>query len=183
MQKQFLNPETDSVGVYSERWLLEKVKVKDIDDLIVRNHYWEDEEGELWVDFDDPDENLRNAFTAYRSRIGFMSASEVAKLRKDTGLSVRKFASHLGISSSVLSQIENNKRIQTKYQDMLFKSTRDEYNHSGRLSDSGISDQNIMSALNIDTEQDYSHRPKTNYQVYSSNQLTVFTTPILGDAA
>ncbi|GFO99618.1 transcriptional regulator [Lactobacillus helveticus] len=36
-------------------------------------------------------------------------------------MSVREFANSLGISSSALTKIENNHRIQTKYQDMLFR--------------------------------------------------------------
>lgn len=36
-------------------------------------------------------------------------------------MSVREFADALGISSSTLTKIENNHRIQTKYQDQLFK--------------------------------------------------------------
>lgn len=36
-------------------------------------------------------------------------------------MSVREFADALGISSSTLTKIENNHRIQTKYQDRLFR--------------------------------------------------------------
>ena len=119
--KVFYNPELDRKETYTEVLKLETVQVKDINDLLVLNRYWQDSEGELWVDFDDPSENLRRAFAAYRERMGFLSSDQIRQIRQRKGYSVRQFASQLGISSSSLTQIENNQRIQAKYQDVLFR--------------------------------------------------------------
>lgn len=120
-KKEFYNPELETTEVYTEVWQLEIVKVRDIDDLIVRNHYWKDAAGELWGDFDDPMENVRNSFNAYRERQGYLKPDEIRALRQNLGLSVRQFASELGIGFSTLNQIENNQRLQVKYQEKLFE--------------------------------------------------------------
>lgn len=118
-KKEFYNPELETTEVYTEVWQSEIVKVRDIDDLIVRNHYWKDAAGELWGDFDDPMENVRNSFNAYRERQGYLKPDEIRALRQNLGLSVRQFASELGIGFSTLNQIENNQRLQVKYQENL----------------------------------------------------------------
>lgn len=75
--KVFYNPELDLKETYTEVLKLETVQVKGISDLLVLNRYWQDSEGELWVDFDDPSENLRRAFAAYRERMGFLSSDQI----------------------------------------------------------------------------------------------------------
>lgn len=119
--KIIFNPVKGMKENYKEKYILEEVKVKDIDDLLVQHHYWEDPQGELWGSFDDPMENLRLNFEAYRKRKGFMSPLEIKKLREKNNYTVREFADILGLGSSTLSQIENNQRLQVKYQDNLFK--------------------------------------------------------------
>ncbi|GAW99098.1 helix-turn-helix domain-containing protein [Secundilactobacillus mixtipabuli] len=120
-KKEFYNPELEITEIYTEVWRSEIVKVRDINDLIVRNHYWEDASGELWGDFDDPMENVRNSFNAYRERQGYLTPDDIRTLRQKLGLSVRQFANELGIGSSTLTQIENNQRLQVKYQEKLFR--------------------------------------------------------------
>ncbi|PME01829.1 hypothetical protein [Lactiplantibacillus plantarum] len=81
-KKTFYNEELNTTEEYSEVWKYELMRVKDISDLIVHNHYWKDSRGELWLDFDDPNENFRKAFNAYRNRKGFMQPNEIKKLRE-----------------------------------------------------------------------------------------------------
>lgn len=121
MKKNFFNPELNRSDYYTEVWLPEKVTVKDEKDLFVINHYWEDQDGELWGDFDNPMENVYRSFAAYRQKKVFLTPEQIRGLRKDLNMSVREFANSLGISSSALTKIENNHCVQTKYQDMLFR--------------------------------------------------------------
>lgn len=125
-KRKLYNPELNKSDVYTEVWLNEKINVKDEKNLSVLNHYWKDSEGELWGNFDDPMENVHRGFEAYRKKKGYLSPTEIKKIRKDLGLTVRKFANALGISPSALTQIENNHRIQAKYQDVLFKLVRND---------------------------------------------------------
>lgn len=67
-------------------------------------------------------ENVHRSFDAYRKRKGYLTPIEIKGLRQKLDLSVRKFADALGISPSVLTRIENNHRIQTKYQEILLES-------------------------------------------------------------
>ncbi|WP_267202261.1 helix-turn-helix domain-containing protein [Limosilactobacillus kribbianus] len=118
------NPELETTELYEEKWLPEKIDIKDEKDVLVVNHYWQDPRGELWGNFKDPMENVQRGFDAYRVRKGYLFPIEIRQLRQALGLPVRKFADALGISSSALTQIENNHRIQTKYQDVLFRMVR-----------------------------------------------------------
>lgn len=120
-KKVFYNEELDTTEEYSEVWKYELMQVKDIPDLIVRNHYWKDDRGELWLDFDDPNENFRRAFNAYRSRKGFMQPNDIKQLRENLHLSQRVFSERLGISHAKASRIENNKRVQTLSQEISFR--------------------------------------------------------------
>lgn len=119
-KKKFFNPELNRTDIYTEVWKKEIITVKD-EKLEVKNHYWRDSEGELWGDFDNPMENVYRSFAAYRRKKNFLSPESIKKIRKSLGYSVRDFAKKLGISSSAVTQIENNHRIQTKYQDLLFR--------------------------------------------------------------
>lgn len=121
MEKNFFNPELNREDTYTEVWLPEKVTVKDEQGLSIVNHYWQDNSGKLWTDFDHPMENVYRAFAAYRKRKKYMSAAQIKNLRKKLGLSVREFADNLGISSDTLIQIENNHKIQTEQQERLFE--------------------------------------------------------------
>lgn len=122
MKKKLFNPELDRYDIYAEVWIPEKMTVKDEKDLIVVNHYWQDSDEELWGDFENPMENVHRSFDAYRKRKGYLTPIEIKGLRQKLDLSVRKFADALGISPSVLTRIENNHRIQTKYQEILLES-------------------------------------------------------------
>lgn len=121
MKKQFFNPERNSIDIYEEVWIVEKINVKDEKNLLVKNHYWRDKFGELWADFDNPMENVYRGFDAYRTRKGFLFPKQIKEIRNSVDMTVREFADALGISSSTLTKIENNHRIQTKYQDQLFR--------------------------------------------------------------
>ncbi|KRL41510.1 helix-turn-helix domain-containing protein [Liquorilactobacillus nagelii] len=133
--KKLYNPELETTENYNEIWKPEVIKVKDESDLLVMNHYWQDKNGELWGDFNDPMENVRRGFNAYRKRKGYMTPENIRKLREKLNLSVREFAKLLGIGASSLTQIENNQRIQVKYQDVLFKSIEENYHYQKKLPD------------------------------------------------
>ena len=111
-QRKFYNPELDTTERYTEVWKIELVQVRDESNLMVRNHYWKDSDGELWVDFNNPMENVTRSFAAYRSKKGYMTPEDIRKLRHNLGLTVRQFAKRLGIAPSSLTQIENNLRVQ-----------------------------------------------------------------------
>ena len=122
-KKTLYNPELNEYDVYTEVWQQETVDIKG-EKISVLNHYWKDSKGELWGDFDNPMENIYRGFDEYRKQQGYLSPMEIKNIRKELQLSVRQFAKALGISSSALTQIENNHRIQAKYQDVLFKLVR-----------------------------------------------------------
>ncbi len=132
-QKLFKNPESETEEWYTEVWKNELIQVKDKTDILVRNHYWQDAEGELWGDFNNPMENVRAGFTAYRKKKGYMTPDEIRTLRNNLDLSVRDFADRIGITPSSLTQIENDQRVQVKYQEIIFKSARDYYQRNGTL--------------------------------------------------
>ncbi|GEN94106.1 helix-turn-helix domain-containing protein [Pediococcus ethanolidurans] len=150
-EKNFFNPEKGIEELYIEKWIPEIVKVRDIDDLLVINHYWQDAEGELWNDFDHPNENFVRTFDAYRERKGFMQPSQICELRKQLHLSVREFAKRLGISYSTVSQIENNQRIQVLYQENLFEHAKKEFETTGELPDHADKNSQITARLNFST--------------------------------
>jgi len=133
--REFFNPEKEITELYEKKSLEEKVKVIDIDDLVVLHYYWRDSNGELWNDFDDPMENVRNDFSAYRSRVGFMQPWELKKLRENIKMTVREFGDWTGLGYGTISKIENNQKIQTKYQDRIFQLTREKFNANGFVSD------------------------------------------------
>jgi DNA-binding transcriptional regulator YiaG len=120
-QQKFFNPEKALTELYTEKWLEETCTVKDITDLTIRHHYWEAPDGELWGDFNSPMENIHLDFQAYRQRKEFLTPTEIVHIRQQLHLTVREFADILGLGISTVSQIENNERIQTKYQDNLFR--------------------------------------------------------------
>lgn len=143
-KKRFYNPELNIYANYTEEWLPEKVTVKD-EELLVVNHYWRDKNGELWGDFDNPMENVYRSFAVYRKRKGYLSPAEIKKAQKKLGFTVREFAKTLGISSSALTEIENNHRIQTKYQDNLF---RDALKHPADFKNNPSLNKNLSSKYN-----------------------------------
>lgn len=156
LKKALYNPELDTTEIYTEVWKPEIVKVRDINDLLVINHYWQDADGELWGDFADPMENVRNSFTAYRKRKNYMTSGEIRELRHNLGLSVREFAYILGIGSSSLTQIENNQRVQAKYQEILFEAARNDYNSHHQLPDNWRNDFEKPLASAFDNSPTYS---------------------------
>ncbi|KRO00700.1 helix-turn-helix domain-containing protein [Companilactobacillus kimchiensis] len=127
IEKSFYNPEKNTTEIYFEKWIMEKCKVKYVDSLLVNHHYWQDSDGELWADFNNPMENVKADFNAYRERKKFMNPQNIKKLRNDLNLTIREFAELTGLGYFSISQIENNQRVQTKYQDMMFKSIKEQY--------------------------------------------------------
>lgn len=120
MLREFYNPEKDKLEKYQEVKQVEPVRFKDGTELNVEHTWWQDKNGELWGNFDDPMENVHKDFKAYREKYNYLMPSEIRELRKKYHLSVREFASILGIGSSTLNQIENDQRLQTKYQNAAF---------------------------------------------------------------
>lgn len=132
-KRKFYNPELGTKEEYSEVWKTETVSVRDLDDIKVVNHYWQDINGELWGDFNDPMENIRRSFVAYRERKSYMTPDDIRSLRARLHMTVREFAEMLGIGSSTLTEIENNQRVQVKYQEILFEAVNELLNSEGRL--------------------------------------------------
>ena len=161
--KKFYNAELEATGIYTEVFELEKVQVREIKDIIVKHHYWKDEDGEFWVDFGDPTENLRVDFAAYRKRKGYITPEEIKKLREDTGLTVRVFANYLGMGSSTLSQLENNQRVQTKEQDALLQLVDAYFIKNQVLPVLGVED--LVSTLSINLKKGSKvSKPEYTYQ-------------------
>jgi len=132
-KKEFYNSELEQTSWYDEVWKIELIRVRDEDNLLVRNHYWQDEAGELWVDFGHPMENVVRGFSAYRLKKGYLTPDEIRHLREQLGMTVRSFADVLGIAPSSLTQIENNQRVQAKYQENLFRTAKTWYEKEGHL--------------------------------------------------
>ncbi|AYJ40764.1 helix-turn-helix domain-containing protein [Lactiplantibacillus pentosus] len=132
-KKFYYNDELETTAFYTETWRLEKTQVKDISDLLVWHHYWIDSDGELWSDFDDPMENPKADFEAYRTKENYLKPEQIKQFRQNTGLTVQALASYVGMDSSTLSQLENNDRVQTKEQDSLLKGVIDYFQSNSRL--------------------------------------------------
>ena len=135
--KRFYNDELETTELYTEAWRLEKTQVKDISDLLVWHRYWIDADGELWSDFADPMENPKADFEAYRARKNYLKPEQIKQFRQNAGLTVRALSFYLGMGSSTLSQLENNKRVQTKEQDSLLKMVIDYFRLNVKLPELG----------------------------------------------
>jgi DNA-binding transcriptional regulator YiaG len=163
----FYNPELATTELYTEVWRLELIRVRDVDDLLVLNHYWKDSNGELWGDFTDPMENVRRGFAAYRQRKGYLTPNEIRNIRQQLKMSVREFADLLGIGSSTLTQIENDQRVQVKYQEILFELIKDRIENNKSLpakwknNDSEIT---FNSNLKYNLNEPYEVNRKFSYQ-------------------
>ena len=123
--KSFYNPETEQVSKYTEKFILSDVEVGNVTGLKVMHHYWQDSDGELWGDFDNPMENVLADFAAYRKHLNFLTPEEISKIIQLLNINIRNLANFLGISISTISSLANNRRAQDKYQDNLFKSLRE----------------------------------------------------------
>ena len=173
-KKTFYNEELNTTEEYSEVWKYELMRVKDISDLIVHNHYWKDSRGELWLDFDDPNENCRKAFNAYRNRKGFMQPNEIKKLRENLHLSQRVFSERLGISYAKVSQIENNKRVQTLSQEVSFRKAQQDYEKQGFLTSYDSDTSDSAELTKVLTETEYVDTAKYFYKTNDSSETTIF---------
>ncbi len=125
--KLFFNPELMKTESYQELFVVEEVQIHNSSKIEVRHHYWQDASGELWVDFDDPQENIRADFLEYRRVNGFLDPAKIKELRVGLKLSLLQFSQLLGISDGVLAQIESNGRVQEKYEDNLLRWADDNY--------------------------------------------------------
>lgn len=173
-KRTFYNEELNTTDEYSEVWKNELMQVKDIPNLIVHNHYWKDSQGELWLDFNDPNENFRRAFDAYRNRKGFMQPAEIKKLREDLHLSQRVFSERLGISYAKVSQIETNKRIQTLSQEVSFRKAQQDYERQGFLTSYDSSASTSDKLTRVLTETKYSDTAKYSYTTGDGAKATIF---------
>lgn len=64
-----------------------------------------------------------------------MTPDEIRNLRHQLNMSVREFANAIGIESSALTQIENNQRVQVKYQEILFRAVKESSKHNDERND------------------------------------------------
>ncbi|HIW88489.1 MAG TPA: helix-turn-helix domain-containing protein [Candidatus Ligilactobacillus excrementipullorum] len=167
-KRKFYNPELETTELYTEVWRPELVTVKDVTDLLVINHYWQDSDGELWGDFTDPMENVREAFDAYRERQDYLKPVEIKKIRHDLGMTVREFADFIGIGSSTLTQIENNKRLQVKYQENLFRFVKNRYENGEKLrQNKNKTEENKLTGILSDSPYQvdhYEYETENNYK-------------------
>lgn len=118
--RRFYNPELDRSDEYTERYITEKVKVRDLT-VTVTNHYWQDQEDHLWADFSDPNENLRKAFSAYIIRKGWLTPYQIRSMQRKLHLSDKAFSTYVGIDALILSQIKDNHRLQTADEERLLE--------------------------------------------------------------
>lgn len=118
--RQFFNPELNKTDAYTERYIAEKVQVRDLT-VTVTNHYWQDQDGHLWTDFGDPMENLRKAFSAYIIRKGWLTPYQIRSMQRKLHLSDKAFSSYVGIDVLILNQIKNNHRLQTAEEECLLE--------------------------------------------------------------
>ena len=118
--RRFYNPELDRSDEYTERYITEKVKVRDLI-VTVTNHYWQDQDGHLWTDFSDPMENLRKAFSAYIIRKGWLTPYKIRLMQCKLHLSDKDFSSYVGIDVLILNQIKDNHRLQTADEECLLE--------------------------------------------------------------
>ncbi|MFT8425283.1 MAG: helix-turn-helix domain-containing protein [Liquorilactobacillus sp.] len=167
--KKFYNPELETTENYTEVWKPEVIEVKDEADLLVLNHYWQDKHGDLWGDFDDPMENVRRGFDAYRKRKGYMTPDDIRNLRNQLNMSVRDFANAIGIGFSSLTQIENNQRVQVRYQDILFRLVKENYEYQKKIPDilQELPEQPLLNKLDSSS--------------YISDDISYTTSPIYKD--
>ena len=114
MRKQkFYNLEKDTTDWYTERWFNEPARVRDVDNLQVWHHYWEDAAGDLWVDFNNPEENVHQDFRAYRQAKQYLTPEQLQVVRHLAGLSIPAFAKLVGLSASAIRELEQDQRVQT----------------------------------------------------------------------
>lgn len=120
INRRFFNPELDRTDEYAERYITEKVQVRDLT-VTVTNHYWQDQDGQLWTDFTDPMENLRKAFSTYIIRKGWLTPYQIRSMQRKLYLSDKDFSTYVGINVLILNQIKNNHRLQTVDEECLLE--------------------------------------------------------------
>lgn len=118
--RQFFNPELNKTDTYTERYIAEKVQVRDLT-VTVTNHYWQDQDGHLWADFSDPMENLRKAFSAYIIRKDWLTPYQIRLMQRKLHLSDKAFSTYVGIDVLILNQIKDNHRLQTADEECLLE--------------------------------------------------------------
>ncbi|KZU38449.1 hypothetical protein Nizo2741_1349 [Lactiplantibacillus plantarum] len=103
-----------------------------------------------------------------------MQPNEIKKLRENLHLSQRVFSERLGISYAKVSQIENNKRVQTLSQEVSFRKAQQDYEKQGFLTsyDSVASDSAELTKVLTETE--YVDTAKYFYKTNDSSETTIF---------
>ena len=97
----------------------ESVEVKGLEFESIHTYYICENCGEEYASFENPNENLEKDFQRYREIKGWYSPEKIRRNRKQYGLSLREYASLLGISYSTLSEIENGS-LQNEQQNSAF---------------------------------------------------------------
>lgn len=118
--RQFFNPELNKMDEYAERYITEKVHIRDLT-VTVTNHYWQDQDGHLWTDFSDPMENLYKAFSAYLIRKEWLTPYQIRSIQRKLHLTDQDFSTYVGIDPLVLNQIKDNHRLQTADEEQLLE--------------------------------------------------------------
>lgn len=57
----------------------------------------------------------------YKKYLGYLSSNDIRTIRKKLNLDIRTFSKKLGISPATLDEIENNHKVQNRYQEILFE--------------------------------------------------------------
>ncbi|ETY74271.1 hypothetical protein [Lactiplantibacillus fabifermentans] len=136
MRKQkFYNLEKDTTDWYTERWLNEQTRVRDVDNLQVWHHYWEDVAGDLWVDFNNPEENVHQDFLAYRQAKQYLTPEQLQAVRHLAALSIPAFAKLVGLSANALRELEQDQRVQTDAEERRLVPVWQSFQNDAQLSE------------------------------------------------
>lgn len=103
----------------------ENVKVENID-VKIKAEYWVPSSEKITADtmflpFDDPDKNIKTAYDKFRKFANYLTPTEIRDARNRLELSLSDIAYILGINNETLSEIEDNKRLQTQLQENVLE--------------------------------------------------------------
>ncbi|ETY75398.1 helix-turn-helix domain-containing protein [Lactiplantibacillus fabifermentans] len=116
--REFYNDELAADGIYTAVTKWETTQVRKLTDLVVKHHYWRDQAGQLWLNFDDMMENPRADFIAYRKRKGYLTPEQLQHYRQARHLTKAALADQLDIKAQAITQLETNLRVQTDEQEV-----------------------------------------------------------------
>lgn len=164
------NPILDNTERYTEIWETELVTARGVKDLPVKNHYWkQNSNGELWLDFDNPDENFYAFATAFRKEMNYMTPGEIQQLCLESGLGKSLFASLLSMDEDTLDSLMSNDLIQDEEQESLLEAMRSDVSGFSKIA-THVQGLNMA----VDLSEDNSHESALTYNVNSRKEEKSF---------